>query len=470
VQLLRLAWRGLAHHWRVHAAVFAGLLVTSAVLTGSLLVGDSVRASLRAAAAARLGNVRLAVGGGDRFVRAELAAQLARSLNCDAAPLLQLRGSATAPDSGLRANTVQVLGVDPAFWDLGHVVSPFAGASDQVAINSHLARHLGVAAGDTIIVRAAKPQLLSGDAPLAALEDAGIVIRAEVAAVMDDRSFGRFSLRNQQTPPATVFVPLPQLAAAAEVEGRANLIVAGGDTTLSAAAGDAALAECWRLADLGLDLRELPGSGEIELRSRRVFIEPAIAEPATAAADGGVAILTYMVDALAHDDRRTPYSMVAAAGGRDTADVDIGVTSLTSELAADEILVNSWLADDLGVAVGDQLTLHYKVVGPMRRLLPRTHTFTVAGVTPIEGAAHDPELMPPFPGLSDAGNCRDWDAGAPLDLDGRATRPRRHPRPRRGVLGRLPRHAQSLRRIGHRPAAVAEPVWHCHGDSLSRWR
>ena len=35
----------------------------------------------------------------------------------------------------------------------------------------------------------------------------------------------------------------------------------------------------------------------------------------------------------------------------------------------------------------------------------------------MQGPAIDPDLMPDFPGLADADNCRDWDKGIPIDLD-----------------------------------------------------
>jgi putative ABC transport system permease protein len=44
---LLLVRRGLAYHWRTNLAVVAGVAVAVAVLAGALLVGDSVRASLR---------------------------------------------------------------------------------------------------------------------------------------------------------------------------------------------------------------------------------------------------------------------------------------------------------------------------------------------------------------------------------------------------------------------------------------
>ena len=53
-----------------------GVAVGTAVVTGALLVGDSMRASLRDAALGRLGNVQHALVA-NRFFRAELAAELA---------------------------------------------------------------------------------------------------------------------------------------------------------------------------------------------------------------------------------------------------------------------------------------------------------------------------------------------------------------------------------------------------------
>ena len=66
--------RALMHHWRVHLAVVAGAAVAAAVLTGALLVGDSVRGSLRALTEARLGGVEQGLIG-DRFFRSELASR-----------------------------------------------------------------------------------------------------------------------------------------------------------------------------------------------------------------------------------------------------------------------------------------------------------------------------------------------------------------------------------------------------------
>jgi len=80
-------------------------------------------------------------------------------------------------------------------------------------------------------------------------------------------------------------------------------------------------------------------------------------------------------------------------------------------------MVNSWLAGDLGVQAGDSLTLSYFKVGPLRQLSEEEASFRVKAIVPLEGRFADATLMPDLPGLSDAGNCRDWDTGVPISLE-----------------------------------------------------
>src|SRR5262249_37091579 len=68
----------------------------------------------------------------------------------------------------------------------------------------------------------------------------------------------------------------------------------------------------WQLADAGLELRDLPRRGVVELRTDQVFLDPAIAGPATSALPGAQGVLTYFVNELRVGDRATPYSTVAA--------------------------------------------------------------------------------------------------------------------------------------------------------------
>src|SRR5690348_9434600 len=112
-------WRSLHFYWRTHLGVLAGTCITSAILTGALVVGDSERWTLKQMAQARLGKTEMALITRETFFRAALADDLEQDLKATVAPVLTLRGSATLPDNRARANDVQVLGVDERFWTLG---------------------------------------------------------------------------------------------------------------------------------------------------------------------------------------------------------------------------------------------------------------------------------------------------------------------------------------------------------------
>src|SRR5437867_8529099 len=64
--------RSLRFHARAHFGVVLGAAIGSAALIGALLVGDSVRQSLREQALARLGGTYFAMSSGDRFFKEHL--------------------------------------------------------------------------------------------------------------------------------------------------------------------------------------------------------------------------------------------------------------------------------------------------------------------------------------------------------------------------------------------------------------
>ena len=76
MHLATLYRRSLAFHWPTHLATTFGVAVAAAVLTGALLVGDSIRGSLRARALGRLGHVTHALMARSYF-RETLAADVA---------------------------------------------------------------------------------------------------------------------------------------------------------------------------------------------------------------------------------------------------------------------------------------------------------------------------------------------------------------------------------------------------------
>src|SRR5437763_13906683 len=101
--------QNLIYYWRTNLAVVAGVATAVAVLSGALLVGDSVRGSLRDLVVERLGRTESTVTS-TSFFREALAADLG------ATPLIAMPGVVTEQGSGRRASGVQVYGVDDRFW------------------------------------------------------------------------------------------------------------------------------------------------------------------------------------------------------------------------------------------------------------------------------------------------------------------------------------------------------------------
>jgi putative ABC transport system permease protein len=402
-----LVLRSLRFHWRPHLGVLLGAALSATILVGALAVGDSVRESLRRMALARLGSVHLALNAQSRFFREELAGPLSAELKAPVAPVILLRGTGAASGGETRASRIQVIGAGEPFWELGGI----GAGGDGAVLNDRLARKLGVKAGDDVLLRVDKPSLLSGDAPLSTIEDNSVTLTLPVAKIAADAEFGRFSLEANQIPPFNAFVPLRLLQEQLELPGRVNALLVGEnpERPVTAPEAMAALWRHWELTDASLELRDLPHQKGVELRTDRVFLDPPVAQAAMdrKTFPDARGVLTYFVNELRVRQRATPYSTVAAVEG------GIG----PADLKDDEILINQWLADDLQARPGDSLELTYFVVGKMRRLEEQSSRFRIRAVLPIQGAAADRELMPPFPGVADSENCRDWRPGIPIDLD-----------------------------------------------------
>ena len=414
MSLWLLVIRSLRFYWRTNVAVLLAVVVATGVLTGALVVGDSVQYTLRRTVEARLGRAELASIPQNRYFRAALADDLSEKFDARVAPALQITGIVANDSGSRRINRVQVLGVDERFYAIGPGENPWTSdASAAVVVSEAVAERLSVAMGDEILLRVEKPGLMPRDVPLASDADRTIAFRLTVTAVAGDAAFGRFDLKANQTAPLNVFVPLAWLGEQIEQPGRANVLLAAGGVEADAADQlQAALEESWTIADADLQLRQIESKQTLELRSRRIFIDQGIGSEALKADANAVGILTYFVNELRVGDRTTPYSMVTAMEpGRERSAV------LPRDMQADEIVINQWLADDLAAQVGDSIDLTYYLIGPKRQLSERVSRFKIIKIVPLAGAAADPTLMPDFPGLADAENCRDWEPGIPVDLE-----------------------------------------------------
>ncbi|MCH7721022.1 MAG: ABC transporter permease, partial [Planctomycetes bacterium] len=310
MQLTTLCIRSLAHHRRAGIAVALGAAVGTAVLTGALLVGDSMRGSLRDVALSRLGGVDYALRSG-RFFRKTLADDIASDERFQArfgvaVPLIMLRGAATHPTGHATVHRVNVLGIDDRFSALDTSGLPHdapTAGSRQVILNRPLAQQLGAKMGDDILLRVSRPADVSSEMLLGRRETAAMSVRLSVAGVIPTTGLGQFSLEPKQPLPLNAYLPLDSLQRLLDQPNRVNTILVAGRNLPNDASNESEglqgiLHRKASLTDVGLSLRVDEAHGYVALESSSFLIEPPVEAAAMdAAADLGLApsrVLTYL--------------------------------------------------------------------------------------------------------------------------------------------------------------------------------
>lgn len=394
------------HFRKQHLAVFAGTLISTAVLTGALIVGDSIKFSLKQTVEARLGNTKFAMQTGDRFVRSELANTISKDLNIATSPLLMLESIAINTESNIRINKTQVYGIDQSFWELSNKTMPQL-SEDEVIISNNTAQKLGLEINDEILLRVENANIIPLNAPFAKETDPSVALRVKVKAIADNENMGRFSLQNIQSAPYNIFISHEYLAKKLELDGLANIIISSDnkEQNLNVEDLNKSLSKVWQIEDANIVIREL--DNKHELLSDRIFIDEPIWKSVKDLEIPKETILTYLVNTIRIKEKETPYSFVTAAAS----------PLIPSDLKETEIIINQWLASDLNASINDTIELEYFTIGALRTLTEVTKQFIIKNIIPTQGDIANKSLMPLFPGLADAGSCSEWETGIPIDLD-----------------------------------------------------
>ena len=141
--------KSLAWHGRSYLAVATSIATTCAVICGALLVGDSVRESLRTQALERLGRTEYSLDS-PKFFREELAGNLAPEL--EAIPMVLLRGSVVHSENRRRASGVNIIGIDGRFEKVARSQRSWSLGLRETRINATLATELDAKSGDELLV------------------------------------------------------------------------------------------------------------------------------------------------------------------------------------------------------------------------------------------------------------------------------------------------------------------------------
>jgi len=421
----QLALRSFRHYRRTHAAVAFGVATAVAVVAGALLVGSSVRESLAAMTVSRLGRTGTVVAAETPFTSGlgqRMADQLGPETGRHAA-LLTLSGLARHETSGRRAGQLVVYGVDDGFFAF-HGVSEAAPSGADVLLSPDLSAELGAAAGDTLILRVARPTDIPLDSLHGRKDETGRSMRMTFRGALAATSMGEFSLSPEQGPVRAAFVSLERL------QRDLGLNTGGGrvNTLLFGAAGDGAdpaavrraLRESLTAEDAGLRFDVVDRTFTVIVESTAGLISDALQTSLTTLATErsmtATSVLTWLANRMTVGDHVTPYSLVSALGPEAGGDATLAALLAPSGDGPPPIVLNEWAARDLNAAPGDALALEYYRWTDEGRLATERATFRVAGVVPIRGVAADQRLAPDYPGITDSDALGDWDPPFPIDL------------------------------------------------------
>lgn len=293
---LKFILKTFVHYLKANLLVALGVAISTMVLTGSLIIGDSVRYSLEQATFYRLGETTHLVSVVERYFRQEMATEIEiDNPEIKATPILLLEGIAVADGGQLRANKVQIVGVNSDFNEISKS-SLFAELqNNEIAVSRNLAERLQISEGDNILVRIKKASLIPMNAPFISDEETSVSLRASVKKIVQREEMGRFSLKNTQTAPYNIFVSIGRLNQLMEFEGKANQLLIS--TELETEKIAQSVKNCLTPADAGLSLKNIESIDEIEVSTERVFLEDKVSETLKMLPDADL-ILTYFVNGI----------------------------------------------------------------------------------------------------------------------------------------------------------------------------
>lgn len=434
---------GVRYNWRTSLAVALGVAIATAVIVGALLVGDSMRGSLRALTIQRLGKIESVVAPGGFFSAKDAAETLGVAPDELATVILFNRAviETVGSQGTRRAGAVQTIACDESFWQLDvSGVAPKTMPDDKsIVLTQALATELGVKRGDQVTVRLPVDQAVPADSPLGRkdVQTQGIP-RLTVVDILPDRGLALFSLSPTQATPKNVFLSRDLVGEVLQRDGQANI-------ALSSVAIDPDRLKV-NLPDLGLKLERVTTTFEDEtifdyysVTSDRMLVDETAVNAITKALPVGsvTPAFTYLANAIERVDQNdeplasVTYSTITAMDSSPDLPLNFDMENPIDGVVP--MVINSWAAEQLGVTVGMRLRIAYfEPEVEHGNEIERTFQAIVTDIVPITEPSkpytrrrdaifgkrptpyNDSHLTPTVPGVTDQDSMSDWET--PFEL------------------------------------------------------
>lgn len=361
-----------SYYSRYYRLVVVAVILMMAVITGSLLLGDSVRGTLTDRVYERLGNTETVITSGTGFMNDEI---LQAPVFAKSKGYLLVEGFVS---SGDKLIPVYVWGSDEIKYGEAEINEPLAKKAsidniDGAATVLHLPSHSLVPSGSLFVTKSYATQM-----------------RLQISGIKNVKQGGNLLLKNEQTLPLNIFVCREELCEMMEIDSKINIIMSEELIT------DEQIAEVWTPELSGITLTEST------LTSERIFIQDEIVK----SLNPEVLYFSYLVNDIATQQDTVPYSFVTAMTQRN------GVP-----LSGNEIILADYTAKRLNVGKGDKVDLSYFISDDLKSLKTKGQSFVVKDIIPLEEIRTDKLLMTEFPGLSNVETCTDWDSDLPINMD-----------------------------------------------------
>jgi putative ABC transport system permease protein len=382
------------------------IALLSAVITGSLLTGYSVRESLRKSSLQHLGNADIVISSGVRYFDPLLVQRMKESSGITCTGIIELNGYCQGINSQKAALNTHIFGLSKDFF-------AFQGYDTinirpgEIAINSKLAEYLGIKVGEDLIIRFKKVSDISPDAPFASSGDAGKSIVMKIGSIINPSQNGNFSLSISQITPLNIFINQADLEDDQSVRLKINRVLVNNKKMFNSVEEVSEILKKNLIpADLGLRLRITAKTGENELISDRIFIDNEMINEVARHLPSSSAVITYLGNRFISKTGSTPYSFVSALPASLYHDIPDG----------NGMIINRWMAADLSVKEGDSLKMYWFSPDSLNNLVERNSSFIVKRIEEMKGIWSDSLLMPEFPGISGKESCSEWDAGVNVKM------------------------------------------------------
>jgi putative ABC transport system permease protein len=403
--IINLILRSLLFYRRSSVYQAAIVLILAAIITGSLLTGHSVRESLKTSAYEHLGNTDILISSGLRYFDTTLSYNIIQDTGDNCVSVLETNGYCQNFVTGVTALNTKIYGITSKFFPF-HGNDSVLVPQGSVAVNQNLAQHLGISTGDQIIIHFREVTPFPPNAPFAPSEIGGGTKVMKVSLILKPHQTGNFTLGVSQIVPMNVFINLSDLADNPEIRKKANRILVDNKNNISAAALQNTLKQSISLIDIGISLRQTVNTGSSELISDRIFIDQEIIDEVTGALPSAGPVITYLANSIRKKNKSTPYSFVSA----------LPPSIYTGISTGNKIVINRWLADDLGAIVNDTLNMSWYASSTNGKLVEKSNIFIISRIVEMDSIWGDKTLMPEFPGIAGSSSCSEWDAGVPVNM------------------------------------------------------